>query len=106
MKNAAIERAQGMGKGDNYKDMYPATRADNVSREELKETFQRYFQESYDILMGLMRSLDGKQSDELADWIEDDWTRYHNECNIIRKLFGLRTSVDDSGRVTVTGICE
>ena len=102
MKTAAIERAR----EDDYRTVYPATRADNVSREELKETIRKHFQESYDILMGLMRSPDGKRTDELADWIEDDWTRYHNECGVIRKLFGLRTSVDDSGRVTVKGICE
>lgn len=102
MKTAAIERAQGVGKGDDYKDMYPATRADNVSREELKETFRQYFQESYNEIRGHQKSLDGCWDKAFAEAVKCDMDRFDEEREFVKKMFGLSVSVDDNGRVTVS----
>ena len=102
MKIAAIEKAQEVGKGDNYKDMYPATRADNVSREEFKETFQRYFQDSYDILTSLTKSLERKWNERFAEAVENDMRVFRAECEFARELFGVCVDVDDKGHVTIS----
>lgn len=89
------------GEGD-YKHIYPETRAGMVDREEIRKAFQDHFQVGYDTLIKLTKSLDGKWSDELADWIEWDWIKYRAECAFITEIFGLRIRISDDGHVAIT----
>lgn len=95
---AATETTRSMTRGsrgqNGYEYIYPATRAGMVDREELREALRRHFQASYDFLMGL-RGLESK------GWVEDEWTRFHNERYFALKIFGLRICLDRDGIVTV-----
>lgn len=82
------------------------TRADVINRHVLMGSFEDHFQTAYKILTVLGRRNDRKWDDQLVEAVENGWHKYHVESYFIRKLFGLRVDVDDSGRVTVKGICE
>ena len=74
-----------------YALMYPATRCEDISRDDLKEAVRDYMQEA----LNEIRRLDTPSGRyKYREMIDDLWTVYHGRNAMIRALFGLIASVD------------
>lgn len=69
--------------------MYPATRCEDISLGDLKETVQEYMQESLNEIKKLETP-----TGRYREIINDLWTVFHGRDSMIRALFGFAASID------------
>ena len=97
MKTAATE-SRSMTKGSEreayYKAQFPATRAGQVDREEIRKAMQKHFSSLYNFLT----------ITQTASWLEDEWNRFHVERDFMAKIFGMGIDIDDDGKVSIVDI--
>lgn len=72
-----------------YTLMYPATRCEDISRDDLKEAVRDYMQESLNEIKKLETP-----TGRYREMIDDLWTVFHGRNSMIRALFGLIASID------------
>ena len=98
MKTAATE-IRSMTKGSEreayYKAQFPATRAGQVGREEIRTAMQKHFSSLYNFLT---------TTSQTTSWLEDEWNRFRIERDFIAEVFGLGVAVDDDGKVSIVDI--
>lgn len=98
MKTAATE-IRSMTKGSEreayYKGQFPATRAWQVDREEIRTAMQKHFSSLYNFLT---------ITSQTTSWLEDEWNRFRIERDFIAEVFGLGVAVDDDGKVSIVDI--
>lgn len=98
MKTAATE-IRSMTKGSEreayHKAQFPATRAGQVDREEIRTAMQKHFSSFYNFLT---------TTSQTTSWLEDEWNRFHVERDFMAKIFGLGLDIDDDGKVSIVDI--